>query len=59
MSTTNQSSAVSFGAYIVDLFRVDMDQFQLSAKPILDEHLGRRYELSDLIRHATPGASAP
>jgi hypothetical protein len=34
MTTTNQSSAVSFGAYVVDLFKVDTDQFKLAAKTV-------------------------
>ena len=64
MSTTNQFSAVSFGVYIVDLFKVDTDPFKLPAKtvhpdPTHDEYLNRPYDLSDLIRHATAAGVWP
>jgi len=53
---TNQITEVSLGAYLVGLFKVDTDQFQLSAqKPRAGrecEFLNRPYELSDLMRQA-------
>jgi hypothetical protein len=59
MTTTDQSSTVSFGAYIVDLFKVDTDQFKLAAKtvhpdPTYDEHLSRK-----LLLEKTNSAIAP
>ena len=63
MCTTNQSTAVSFGAYIVDLFKVDADQFQLPAKTAhpdpTHEHLNHPCELGDLIRQATAAGVWP
>ena len=52
MSTiTNQTAEPSLGAYFVQLFKVDADQFQLlSEKPQSDrgcEFLNRPYELSN------------
>jgi len=61
MGTTNQST-VSFGAYIVDLFKVDADQFQLPAKTAhMDptHEYFRPYELGDLIRQATAAGVWP
>ena len=43
MTTTNQFSAVSFGAYFVDLFKVDTDQFKLAAKTV---HPDPTYDLT-------------
>ena len=57
MSTnTNQATEDSLGAYFVQLFKVDADQFQMLAQkprsPRDSEYLNRPYELSDLMRQA-------
>jgi hypothetical protein len=60
---TNQTNEASLGAYFVDLFKVDADQFQLSAqKPRSHrdcDFLNRPYELSDLMRQATAAGIWP
>jgi len=50
---TNQTTEASLGAYFVDLFKLDVDQFHLSAqKPCSRDcdFLNRPYELSDLMQ---------
>ena len=60
---TNHTSERSLGAYLVDLFKVDADQFQMSAqKPRSGrecDFLNRPYELSDLMRQATAAGVWP
>ena len=64
MSTaTNHTTEASPGTYLVQLFKLDADQFQLLAqKPRYHrdcEYLNRPYELSDLMRQATDAGVWP
>jgi hypothetical protein len=59
---TNQTTEASLGAYFVDLFKLDVDQFHLSAqKPCSRDcdFLNRPYELSDLMHQATAAGLWP
>jgi hypothetical protein len=50
---TNQTTEASLGAYFVDLFKLDVDQFHLSAQQPCSrdcDFLNRPYELSDLMQ---------
>ena len=53
----NQNTETSLGTYLLHLFEVDADHFQVLAQnPRSDrdcEYLNRPYELSDLMRQAT------
>ncbi len=57
VSTTTNHIGTSLGTYLVHMFEVDTDHFQMaSQKPRFDrdcEYLNRPYELSDLMRQAT------
>jgi hypothetical protein len=64
MSTiTDQNTEASLGTYLVHLFEVDADHFQMLAqKPRSDrdcEYLNRPYELSELMRQAVAAGVWP